>query len=578
MRRVLAGVGASKGLALGRARVRHPHALTLTEETITPEQVPDELQRLLLAMEVARRELYALRERLHGALAQEVGEFLDVHVLILDDPELRHGIEDLISTGLYSADYALKLQRDRLAAVFQAMDNDYFRTRLDDLDHVVGRVHAALHRREDDSQLGLAGEILIADDIAPAELAELKAQKLLAVVTRAGSPLSHSAIVARSLHLPMVVGAADALQHVNDGDALIVDGRDGQLIVEPHADDLRWYHEKAGKIARKQAQLETLKAAPTRTADGIDIGLYANAERREDIAEALALNADGIGLYRTEFLFMASRTLPTEQEQYLAYRDAVLGMAGKPVTLRTLDLGADKADNSGLALRHEPNPALGLRGVRLSMARPGLLDEQLRAMLRASAFGPVRVLVPMVSAREEVEAVRIRLHAQADRLRAEGHAIGERIGFGVMIEVPAAALTLRDFADLVDFVAIGTNDLVQYLLAADRTHDALDGLYSERHPAVLRLLHDVFDIARDESLPIHVCGEMAANPQDVPLLLALGLRDLSVHPGAVLEVREAIRHADLGMLRRRAGSLLRCRERAEVDRWLQRLGDPSGAD
>lgn len=571
MRRALAGVGASKGLALGRARVRHPHVLTLSEETIAPDAIEAELLRLDAAMQAARDELGGLRGKLQGALAQEIGEFLDLHVLILDDPELRAGLRDLIQTGRYSADYALKLQRDRLAAVFQAMDDDYFRTRLDDLDHVIGRVHAALHRRPDDGQLGLAGEILVADDIAPAELAELSRQQLLAVVTRAGSPLSHSAIIARGLHLPMVVGCSDALSHVNDGDALLVDGRDGLLVVEPDADDLTRYHVARAKIEKKRVQLDRLKRAPTRTQDGIDIGLYANGERREEIAEALALGADGIGLFRTEFLFMGRTQVPDEDEQFRAYRDAVLGMAGKPVTLRTLDLGADKADNSGLALRNEPNPALGLRGVRLSLSRPMLLDAQLRAMLRSSAFGPVRVLVPMVTAREEIEAVKVRMQAMAARLREDGVPIGEHVRFGVMVEVPAAALTLVDYADLIDFAAVGTNDLVQYLLAADRNHEALDGLYSERHPAVLRLLHQLFAQARDARLPIHVCGELAARAEDVPLLLALGLRDFSVHPGAVLEVREAIRAADVGKLRRRAASLLQCRERADVARWLERV-------
>lgn len=571
MRRVLTGVGASKGLALGRARVRHPHVLTLSEETIAADAIDDELIRLEAAMQTAREELSGLRSKLQGTLAQEIGEFLDLHVLILDDPELRTGLCRLIRSGRYSADYALKLQRDRLAKVFQAMDNDYFRTRLDDLDYVIGRIHAALHRRSDDGQLGLAGEILVADDIAPAELAELSRQQLLAVVTRAGSPLAHSAIIARSLHLPMVVGCADALSHVNDGDALLVDGREGQLIVEPDADDLARYRLLRAKIEHKRIQLEGLKQAPTRTRDGIDIGLCANAERREEIAEALTLGADGIGLYRTEFLFMGRTQVPDEDEQFHAYRDAVLGMAGQPVTLRTLDLGADKADHSGLVLRNEPNPALGLRGVRLSLSRPTLLDTQLRAMLRASAFGPVRVLVPMVTAREEVEAVKMRMRALAKRLRGDGVAIAEHVAFGVMVEVPAAALTLADYADLIDFAAVGTNDLVQYLLAADRTHEALAGLYSERHPAVLRLLHRLFTQAREIGLPIHVCGELAASALDVPLLLALGLRDFSVHPGALLEVREAIRAVDLKRLKRRTSSLLKCRERADVERWLQRV-------
>lgn len=570
MRRQLAGIGASRGLALGRARVRHPHVLSLSEETIAAEQVPAELERLDAAMAAARAELSGLRERLQGTLVREVGEFLDLHVLILDDPELRAGLRDLVQTGRYSADYALKLQRDRLAAVFQSMEDEYFRTRLDDLDHVIGRVHAALHRRPDDALLGFAGEVLVADDIAPAELVELARRQVAAIVTRAGSPLSHSAIVARGLHLPMVVGCADALSHVNDGDALLVDGREGLLVVEPDAHDLSRYEVLRAKIEKKRVELERLRRAPTRTRDGVDIGLFANAERPEEIEEALACGADGIGLYRTEFLFMGRGDVPDEEEQFTTYRAVVQAMGGRPVTLRTLDLGADKADKAGLSLREEPNPALGLRGVRLSLHRPILLDTQLRAILRASIFGPVRVLVPMVTAREEVEAVKVRLRLLADRLRSEGHSLGDRVAFGVMVEVPAAALTLPDYADLVDFAAVGTNDLVQYLLAADRTHEALDGLFSERHPAVLRLLHQLFAQARAAGLPIHVCGELAASAPDVPLLLALGLRDFSVHPGALLEIREAIRACELGKLKRRAPALLRCRERAEVERWLAR--------
>ncbi|MBS3896456.1 phosphoenolpyruvate--protein phosphotransferase [Silanimonas sp.] len=570
MRRVLHGVGASRGLALGRARVRQPQVLQLSPQTLPAERVEAELQRLDRALAIARAELATLRARLQGQLAREVGEFIDLHVLILDDPELVDGLRDLVRHQRHTADYALKLQRDRLAAVFRSMDNDYFRTRLDDLDHVIGRVHAALQEREDDGRLGLAGEILVADDIAPAELAELSRQQLLAVATRAGSPLSHSAIIARGLGLPMVVGCAEALAHINDGDALLLDGRDGQLIVEPEAADLARYHERQASLVAKRGALERLRQAPTQTRDGTAIRLQANGERREEIAAALAAGADGIGLFRSEFLFMGRSGLPDEEEQFLAYRDAVLGMAGRPVTLRTLDLGADKADDSGLALRNEPNPALGLRGVRLSLSRPGLLDAQLRAMLRASAFGPVRVLVPMVSAREETDAMRSRLLRLAGRLRDEGVAIGDRVAFGIMLEVPATALTLADHRDLIDFVAIGTNDLVQYLLAADRTHEALGGLYSERHPAVLRLLHRLFSEARSAGLPLHVCGELANRPEDVPLLLALGLRDFSVPASAVLEVREAIGDCDLGRLRRRAAALLRCRERAEIEAWLAR--------
>ncbi|KFN51404.1 phosphoenolpyruvate--protein phosphotransferase [Arenimonas composti] len=570
MRRALRGHGASKGIALGRVRVRHPQALVVDERRIAAGEVEAEIARLHAAIAQTRDELRALRERLHGALAHEVGEFLDLHAMILDDPELLQGLDELVRIGRYGADYALKLQRDRLAAVFEGMQDDYFRSRREDLDHVVGRIHAALHRRGDDGATGLSGDILVCETIAPQELADLQAQGVVAVVTATGSPLSHSAILARSLHLPLVVGAGDVLAVANDGDALIVDGGSGELLLEPDARDLRDYHRRAARAGREQAQLTRLRRQPTRTVDGVDVRLWANAETRTDVAEAHALGADGVGLYRTEFLFMQRRELPTEEEQFLAYRDLVLGMAGRPVTIRTLDLGADKADHTGLALRSEPNPALGLRGVRLSLRHSALFATQLRAILRAAAYGPVRILVPMVSGREEMLAVAQLIEQVRAGLRADAVQAGDQVELGAMVEVPAAALALPDFVDLVDFVSVGTNDLVQYLLAVDRNHEALADLYTPRHPALLRLLSELFAYARREGIGVTVCGEMAADPDNVPLLLALGLRDLSLHPGSLLEVRRAVRAADFGRLRRRAATLLRVHDRAGIEGWLAR--------
>jgi phosphotransferase system enzyme I (PtsI) len=570
MRRALRGQPAARGIALGRVRVRHPQALVVTEQRITADQVADEILRLHRALDTARAELHGLRERLHGALAQEVGEFLDLHAMILDDPELLHGLDDLVSTGRYSADYALKLQRDRLAAVFEGMHDDYFRSRREDLDHVIGRVHAALQRREDDATVGLSGEILVCDAVAPQELAELQAQGVVAVVAATGSPLSHSAILARSLHLPLVLGAGELLSLANDGNALMVDGATGEIVLEPGPADLKRYHRRIAEIGKEQAQLSRLRRQPTRTQDGVDIRLYANAESREDVAEAHGLGADGIGLYRTEFLFLQRRELPTEDEQFLAYRDLVLGMAGRVVTIRTLDLGADKADHSGLTLRSEPNPALGLRGVRLSLAHEALFLTQLRAILRASAYGPVRILVPMICCREEMQAVVALLEAARASLLAEGAPTGPQTELGAMIEVPAAALGLPDFIDLVDFVSVGTNDLVQYLLAVDRNHESLGSLYTPRHPAMLRLLSELFTYGRRNGIPVAVCGEMAGEAANVPLLLALGLRDFSLHPSTLLEVRRAIRDADHASLRRRAHSLLRAHDRAAIEKWLAR--------
>jgi phosphoenolpyruvate-protein phosphotransferase (PTS system enzyme I) len=568
MRQVVSGHGASKGNALGRARIRLPHALEVAEERIAADAVEDELARLHAAIDVVRGEMREMRDRLHGALAHEVGEFLDLHALLLDDPELLQGLDELIRTGRYGADYALRLQRDRLASVFEGMEDAYFRSRIEDIDHVIGRVHAALHRREAELQ-GVAGEILVTDSIAPSEVAELQAQGVLGIVTAGGSTLSHSAILARSLHLPMVVDAPQALQLVNDGDVLMLDGGSGLLVMEPNAEDLRAFKGRQREEKRERRQLHRLRREPSRTRDGVDIRLYANAESREDVAEAHALGAAGVGLYRTEYLFLQRPGLPDEEEQFRAYRDLVLGMTGRMVTIRTLDIGADKADRSGLALRDEPNPALGLRGVRLSLSRRNVFETQLRAIVRASGYGPLRILVPMVTHREEIKAVARLLKRVSGKLRREGHAVADRIPLGAMIEVPAAALALSTLIDRIDFLSIGTNDLIQYLLAADRGNEALGDLHTPMHPAMLRLLAEVIATAKAHDKPVAVCGEMAGDALFTPLLLALGLEEFSLHPGTLLEVRRAIRAQDLSELRGRAPALLRARGRAGIERWME---------
>ncbi|WP_027079259.1 phosphoenolpyruvate--protein phosphotransferase [Luteimonas mephitis] len=567
MRQVLSGHGASRGNALGRARLRLPHVLDVAEDRIDAAAVDAELARLHAAVATVRSEMLALRDRLHGALAHEVGEFIDMHTLLLDDPELLHGIEDLIRKGLYGANYALRLQRDRLAGLFAGMDDAYFRNRIDDIDHVIGRLHAALHKRNAEVR-GVAGEILVTDNVAPSELAQLQSQGVVAIVTTGGSALSHSAILARSLHLPLVVGAAQALQQANDGDVLAVDGSSGLVVIEPSAADLREHRTRVRGEKRERKQLHRLRREPSRTLDGIDIRVYANAESREDVAEAHALGAAGIGLYRTEFLFMGEE-LPDEEAQFRAYRDVALGMTGRTVTIRTLDIGADKADRTGLALSDEPNPALGLRGVRLSLARSGIFETQMRAIVRASGYGPIRVLVPMVSSRDEIVAVAALLKRVRHDLASQGHEIAEHIPLGAMIEVPAAAISLPGFIDAVDFLSVGTNDLVQYLLAADRNNEALGELYTPLHPALLRLLESVIRIARRRARPVAVCGEMAGDARFAPLLLALGLEEFSLHPGTLLELRHAIRACDLGTLRARAPALLRARDRAAIEKWLQ---------
>jgi phosphotransferase system enzyme I (PtsI) len=561
-------------MALGRARLEQPSRYLIDERPVAAEDVDAELARLNRAVSTARAELAALREKLHGMLASEVGDFIDAHSLILADRELNAGLADLVRVGRFRASAALKMQRDRLVAVFEAMDDPYLRSRKEDIDHVIGRVQAALARESSEEERKLAarvGEILVSDTVAPSELVPLAEHGVLGVVLTSGSPLSHSAILARSLRLPMIVAAHEALAHIQDDDLILIDGERGEVVVHPTAQDIARYRAWQRDVVQRGKRLALLRDADTRTRDGVPIRLFANAELPADIAQARACGAAGVGLYRTEFLFLQRKELPGEEEQFLAYRDLVLGMEGMPVTIRTLDLGADKADASGLVLDDEDNPALGVRGVRLSLRRPQLLIIQLRAILRATHYGPVRVLVPMVASAEEMSSVRYLLNECARDLRSAGHEIADHIDLGAMIEVPAAAIALRGFIRKLDFIAIGTNDLVQYTLAVDRNNDHLANLYDPLHPAVLRLIAHTIGVANRAGRPVTLCGEMAGDTHYTALLLALGLTDFSMHPGLLLEVREAVNALDRSKLVGELKQLMRATTREGILHVLEQL-------
>jgi phosphotransferase system enzyme I (PtsI) len=574
VRFVLTGGGASRGMALGRARLEHPSRYLIDERPLGEADVEAEIERLRRAIAAARDELQVLREKLHGTMAREVAEFIDAHSLMLADRELTTGVYDLIRIGRYRASAALKMQRDRLVAVFEAMDDPYLRSRKEDVDHVIARVQAGLMRESSTEERKLAsrvGEILVSDTVAPSELVPLAEHGVLGVVLSSGSLVSHSAILARSLHLPMIVAAHAALAHIQDDDLVLIDGEYGEVVVHPTAQDIARYRSRQREAVQQGKRLALLANVATCTRDGVPIALYANAESPTDVAQARALGAEGIGLYRTEFLFLQRRELPGEEEQFLAYRDLVLGMGGLPVTIRTLDLGADKADSSGLVLDDEENPALGVRGVRLSLRQPQLLTIQLRAILRASGYGPVRVLVPMVTAAEEMISVRRMLHECARDLRSAGHEIADQFELGAMIEVPAAAIALSGMIRALDFIAIGTNDLVQYTLAVDRNNDQLANLYDPLHPAVLKLLAHTIAVAQRAKRRVKLCGEMAGDKRYTALLIALGLTDFSMHPGQLLEVRETVNTLDRAALRAHAPALLRAPTRERIQRVLERM-------
>jgi len=564
----LEAVAASRGLALGRARVVYPTHFEVEVEPIAPKDVPAELARFSAALDSAKRELATLKAKLKGVLARDVAEFIDAHAMMLDDPDLAEGVAERIRKGNLRATAALKAHRDRLAAAFDAIDDPYLRSRREDLDQVVARVFAALMRGAAQAKprsRDEAATILVCETIAPADLGHWHDNGMVGAVFAGGSAFSHSVILARSMRMPVVVGASDILSRVRDGDMVLVDAEGGHVIVSPDALDLTRLRQHQRDAKRTQRLLARLKTAETVTTDGAEIELHVNAEQASEIAAARRLGAAGVGLFRTEFLYMHHGEVPGEEEQFKAYRDAVLAMAGRPVTLRTLDLGADKAVGSGLDLAPEPNPALGLRGVRLSLARRPLFTTQLRAMLRASAYGPVRILLPMITSVGEVRLARNLLASARESLVNAGVPVAESVELGGMIEVPAAALVSAELARELDFLAIGSNDLVQYTLAADRNNAAVSATYDPLHPAVLRLLALVIENAQRAHRPVSLCGELAGDPRFVPVLIALGLTEFSMHPNAILQVRDVVLKLSRKSLRAKAKRLLEATERDEIE-------------
>ncbi len=570
----LGGTMASRGMALGRARLIYPVRFEVDASVLTAGESAVEATLFTQAVATAHAQLRSVRARIPQALADELGEFIDAHASILDDPDFTGAILARIRTERIRATTALKYERDKLAAAFESVEDPYLRARRDDFDQLIARLYAALKRGESSVVIepgdAPVGELLVSDTVGPAELMRLYENGTLGFITVGGNTFAHSAIMARSLYAPMACGVHEAFAHLHDGDLLLLDADHGRVIVHPDALDLkrlRLYQREAQRSRRERGRL---RGAETVTADGSTVSLQVNAEQPSEIAEARRLGATGVGLFRTEFLFLQEGGLPDEEAQFRVYRDAVVAMGGKPVTLRTLDLGADKA-SPALDLAAEPNPALGLRGVRLSLARRSMFVTQLRAMLRASQYGPVRVLLPMLGSIEEARAARGLLDTCRTLLAGEGVDVGDDVLVGGMIEVPAAALIAPELLQELDFLSIGSNDLVQYLLAADRDNDAVSVAYDPLHPAVLRLVAGVVAAAERAGKPVTLCGELASDPHYLPVLLMLGLSDLSMRVSALLEVRAALRSLSPVRLRQRLPALLACGDRLAIDAILDRL-------
>jgi len=570
----LHGLAVSGGIAIGRAHLVSHATLEVAHYQLREKDIESEVARFEAAVATVQAELEALRsEATQQSSPTELAAFIDVHAMLLADPTLSKQPQNLIRARRCNAEWALVQQMQTLLEQFAEIEDSYLRERGQDVVQVVERLLKVLMNKP--HKIGRKGRdecelIIVAHDLSPADTIQFKNQKIAGFVTDLGGATSHTAIVARSLAIPAVVGLHHARPLVREDDLLIVDGTRGVLIVEPDARVLEEYRQRKSELEADRLKLKRLKSARATTLDGVEVSLQANIELPQDVEEVKEAAADGIGLFRTEFLFLTRETLPDEQEQFEAYRSVVKAMNGKPVTIRTLDVGADKTARAmDAAARQAPNPALGLRAIRYCLAEPQIFLTQLRALLRASALGRVRILIPMLAQVREIEQTLALIEQAKAQLKAAKVKFDENIEVGGMIEIPAAALTPGPFIRRLNFLSIGTNDLIQYALAIDRADAAVAHLYDPLHPAVLQLIAGTIAAAHRAEIPVAVCGELAGDAKMTRLLLGMGLRQFSMHPAQILEVKQQILNSDAGELAGKVARLLRLDEpdriRAEVE-------------
>jgi phosphotransferase system enzyme I (PtsI) len=583
------GLPVSRGVAIGRAVLIASSRIDVAHYFVDDSQVPTEIERLRVARDAVAAELTTLQRDLPAEAPAELSALLDVHLMLLHDETLTGATKLWIQERHYNAEWALSAQLEVLARQFDEMEDDYLRERKADLEQVAERVLRAL--AHDGSSVArsfappppvtsrdFGGEeplVLVANDIAPADMIQFKKSVFTGFVTDVGGKTSHTAIVARSMDIPAVVGAREASRVIRQDDWLIIDGDAGVVVVNPSPIVLEEYRFRQRQSELERARLSRLRHTPAVTLDGVTIELLANIELPDDAPAALQAGAVGVGLFRSEFLFMnRAGKLPDEDEQFEAYRSAVQAMNGLPVTIRTVDIGADKPLERMTTheLRHEHvlNPALGLRAIRWSLSEPAMFRQQLRAILRASAYGKVQLLLPMVAHLGEIKQTLDALARAKQQLADAGQPYTD-IAIGAMIEVPAAALMLPVFLRYFDFVSIGTNDLIQYTLAIDRADEHVAHLYDPWHPAVLRLIGETIAQATSAGKGVSVCGEMAGDPAFTELLLAMGLRSFSMHPSQIASIKQRVLRADTRRLAAELGAVLSDAEpQRAAARWLER--------
>jgi len=568
----LHGAGVGGGIAIGQAHLISSARLEVAHYAIAPEYVEPEVMRFSVAVDKVRAELQELRRSVPASAPAELGAFLGLHLMILDDATLSQVPRELIRSQRCNAEWALVSQMDQLVAQFDQIEDPYLRERKADVVQVVERVLKAMQEQPGRAGAAPAHEeslIVVAHDLSPADMILFRQHQYAGFVTDLGGVTSHTAILARSLDIPAIVGAHTARQMVHEGELVIVDGVHGVLIVDPDELVLAQYRQRQRELELRRQKLKRIRSTPATTLDGTAVELHANIELPQDIEQVRKSGATGVGLFRSEFLFLNRDDLPGEDEQFEAYRLVARAMDGMPVTIRTLDLGADKTVNS--SARGGPNPAMGLRAIRLCLAEPQMFLTQLRAILRASHYGKIRLLIPMLAHAHEIEQA-LAMIAQAKQFLDEQRLPYDRgVQVGGMIEVPAAALSLGVFVRELDFLSIGTNDLIQYTLAIDRTDDNVSHLYNPLHPAVLHLIARTIKTGARMQVPVAVCGEMAGDVTLTRLLLGFGLRQFSMHPANLLAIKQQVLKSDLGDLTQLANRILRADDPEKAKRLLQKL-------
>ena len=569
----LQGIAVSPGIAIGEALVLdQPQGVNIPSRLVLREQVPQERKRLEKAMELTALDLGAHRDSITQKLGRQYGAIFSAHLQMLQDPKLLEKIEKRIEQR-YPAEYAVHRTLQEYIKAFHELDNAYMAERAHDLRDLEKQLLERLQGRQKHHALKrLNGpRVIVAHNLTPSETAHLDAEHVLGFVTEIGGAGGHTAIVAQGQELPAVVGVGNLLGRVGERDWVIVDGDQGRIILQPDEEALEYYRRREQEHQAEVQALALFKDQPAQTQDGQPLKLLANIEFPEEVEACRQYGADGVGLYRTEFLYLGSDREPTEQEQYQAYAQVVQAMDGQPVVIRTLDIGADKIAHWLDDPQHqkEPNPFLGLRSIRLSLQNTPMFSNQLRAILRASALGPIKIMFPLVITLEELRQAKGLLREAMEQLQQRGQTYDSEIAVGMMLETPSAAILLERFLPEVDFISIGTNDLVQYALAVDRSNERVNGLYKASDPAVLQLIRQILETSQAAGKPACLCGQMSGDPMFAMLLLGLGLRELSVPPGAIPEIKQVCRSVGLDQCRATAERALSLDSAQEVEKYLR---------